>query len=111
VLAAIRFILKHRLPVGLMRAGWHPWCSTMATNVAILLAVGALIRLVGIGPFLLVHLPVALLAGLDRGLALLVQHQFEDTFWAPTFRRRSWSTAAALATLQPIVGHVGPQPL
>jgi hypothetical protein len=59
---AYMFILKHRLPVGLMRTGWQPWGSTMATNAAIVLLVGALMWLVGVGPFLLVHLPVALLA-------------------------------------------------
>ena len=32
---AYLFLLQHRLPVGMMRAGWQPWLSTMATNVAI----------------------------------------------------------------------------
>ena len=32
---AYLFILQHRLPVGLMRGGWRPWLSTMATNAAI----------------------------------------------------------------------------
>lgn len=32
---AYLFILKHRLPVGLLRNGWQPWLSTMATNLAI----------------------------------------------------------------------------
>ena len=42
---AYMFILKHRLPVGFMRAGWQPWGSTMATNAAILLVVGTIIWL------------------------------------------------------------------
>ena len=29
---AYLFLLQHRLPVGLMRDGWRPWVSTMATN-------------------------------------------------------------------------------
>ena len=33
----------------------------MATNVAIALAVAAMIQFVGAGPFLLVHLPIVLL--------------------------------------------------
>ena len=37
---AYLFILQHRLPVGLMRAGWQPWLSTMTTNFAIALVVG-----------------------------------------------------------------------
>ena len=32
---AYLFIVQHRLPVGLMRAGWTPWLSTMATNAAV----------------------------------------------------------------------------
>ena len=32
---AYLFFLQHRLPVGLMRAGWQPWLSTMATNLSI----------------------------------------------------------------------------
>ena len=32
---AYLFVLQHRLPVGLMRGGWVPWVSTMATNLAI----------------------------------------------------------------------------
>ena len=32
---AYLFLLQHRLPVGLMRDGWQPWASTMATNLAI----------------------------------------------------------------------------
>ena len=32
---AYLFLLQYRLPVGLMRKGWQPWVSTMATNVAI----------------------------------------------------------------------------
>jgi len=32
---AYLFILRHRLPFGLMRSGWGPWLSTMGTNLAI----------------------------------------------------------------------------
>ena len=46
-----------------MRQGRWPWLSTMATNLAIAVVAAVMIRLVGIGPFLLVHLPITLLAG------------------------------------------------
>jgi len=79
---AYLFILKHRLPVGLMGGGWQPWLSTMATNLAIAVAAATMIWFVGIGPFLLVHLPMTLL-GASIGVWLFyVQHQFEVTFWA-----------------------------
>jgi acyl-lipid omega-6 desaturase (Delta-12 desaturase) len=85
---AYLFILQYRLPVGLMRGGWVPWLSTMATNVAIAIIVAAMMWLVGIGPFLLVHLPITLL-GASAGVWLFyVQHQFEDTFWAES---RAWN--------------------
>jgi omega-6 fatty acid desaturase (delta-12 desaturase) len=78
---AYMFILQHRLPVGLMRDGWQPWVSTMATNLAIALIVAALVRLVGIEAFLLVHLPITLLATSIGGWLFYVQHQFEHTTW------------------------------
>src|SRR5258708_36993549 len=65
-----------------MRGGWKPWLRTMATNCAIALIVAALIWFIGIGPFLLVHLPITLLAGSIGVWLFYVQHQFERTFWA-----------------------------
>jgi len=79
---AYLFILRHRLPIGLMRGGWEAWLSTMATNVAIAIMVATMIWLVGVGPFLLVHLPIMLLADSVGVWLFYVQHQFEDTFWA-----------------------------
>jgi omega-6 fatty acid desaturase (delta-12 desaturase) len=81
VAPAYLFILQYRLPVGLMREG-APWISTMATNAAIAVAAAAAIWLVGLGPFLLIHLPITLI-GASIGVWLFyVQHQFEDTVWA-----------------------------
>jgi omega-6 fatty acid desaturase (delta-12 desaturase) len=90
--------LQHRLPVGLMRGGgWQPWISTMATNAAIAAVVATMIWFVGVGPFLLVHLPIAILAGSIGVWLFYVQHQFEDTFWA---EERTWNvhTAALLGS-------------
>ncbi|MEX0851782.1 MAG: fatty acid desaturase [Bauldia sp.] len=78
---AYLFILQHRLPVGLMREA-KAWRSTMLTNGAIGLAAAIMIWLVGIGPFLVVHLPITLI-GASIGVWLFyLQHQFEDTVWA-----------------------------
>jgi omega-6 fatty acid desaturase (delta-12 desaturase) len=61
---AYLFVLQQRLQVGMLRGGgWGPWLSTMATNFAIALVVAVLIWCVGVGPFLLVHLPITLIAG------------------------------------------------
>ncbi len=89
---AYLFFLQQRLPIGLMRGGWKPWLSTMATNVAILVVAAVTTRVVGLGPFLLVHLPVTLI-GASLGVWLFyVQHQFEHTFWA---RGKAWNLQEA----------------
>jgi acyl-lipid omega-6 desaturase (Delta-12 desaturase) len=85
---AYLFILEHRLPVGLMRNGWMPWFSTMATNIAIAILAATIIWFVGIGAFLLVHLPVMLLAASAGVWLFYVQHQFENTVWA---HDRAWN--------------------
>ncbi|MDH7797247.1 omega-6 fatty acid desaturase (delta-12 desaturase) [Beijerinckia sp. GAS462] len=81
------FILQHRLPKGMMRGGWRPWLSTMGTNFFIAVLAGILIWLMGIGTFLLVHLPIMILAASIGVWLFYVQHQFEDTFWA---RDETW---------------------
>src|ERR1700680_828025 len=43
------FLIQPRLPVGLMRQGWSPWLSTMATNLAIAVIAAIMIRLLGVG--------------------------------------------------------------
>ena len=89
---AYLFILQHRLPIGVMREGWQPWLSTMATNAAIAALVAIIIWFIGVESFLLVHLPIALLAASIGVWLFYVQHQFEDTFWA---KDRAWNLHAA----------------
>ena len=86
------FILRHRLPLGLMREGWTPWISTMATNGAIALIVAGMMWWIGVWPFLLLHLPIALIAGAIGVWLFYVQHQFEHTVWSDD---RNWSLPAA----------------
>jgi omega-6 fatty acid desaturase (delta-12 desaturase) len=89
---AYLFLLQHRLPIGLMRGGWQPWLSTMATNLGIILVAAITMRAVGVGPFLLIQLPIMLI-GASLGVWLFyVQHQFEDTFWA---YNKSWNVHQA----------------
>ena len=80
---AFLFLLQYRLPIGLFRAGWRPWTSTMGTNAAIAVLMAGAIWLLGIGPFLLLHLPVTLLAASIGVWLFYVQHQFEETAWDP----------------------------
>jgi acyl-lipid omega-6 desaturase (Delta-12 desaturase) len=75
------FFLQHRLPVGLMRKGWQPWASTMATNVAIAATIATLSWFIVLKAFLLVHLPIMLIAASIGVWLFYVQHQFERTSW------------------------------
>ena len=84
---AYLFVLKHRLPVGLFGDGWAPWVSTMATNFASSVVFAVLTWLIGIGPILLIHVPITLIAGSIGVWLFYVQHQFDPTFWA---RNTEW---------------------
>lgn len=76
------FLLQNRIPSGFVRAGWRPWVSPMATNAAIALLVAGAIWLLGASDFLLLYLPVTVLASSIGVWLFYVQHQFEDTVWA-----------------------------
>ena len=79
---AFLFILHQRLPFGVMRGGTLPWVSTMGTNLAIAALVVVLVWIIGIVPFLLVHLPIVVMAGTAGVWLFYVQHQFEETHWS-----------------------------
>ncbi|MEM6666001.1 MAG: fatty acid desaturase [Pseudomonadota bacterium] len=90
---AYQFFLHHRLPVGFMRQGWRPWLSAMGTNVMIALVATGVIWLAGLQTYLLVYLPVALLAASIGIWLFYVQHQFEETLW-DTDETWNWHEAA-----------------
>jgi omega-6 fatty acid desaturase (delta-12 desaturase) len=75
------FILRYRLPIGLMPGGWSFWLSTIGTNAAIAALIALMICVVGFVPFVLVQLPITLLAGFFGVWLFYVQHQFEETSW------------------------------
>jgi omega-6 fatty acid desaturase (delta-12 desaturase) len=84
---AYMFILQHRLPVGLMKER-GAWVSVFGTNLAVAAIAFALIYFGGALPFLLVHLPVLLLAASIGVWLFYVQHQFDGAFWA---RNENWT--------------------
>ena len=86
------FLLRHRLPVGEMRAGWRPWFSVMATNLAIAAAAVGLIMLGGMRAFLIIELPISLIAGMIGVWLFYVQHQFDGVVWTRSAR---WTLAQA----------------
>jgi acyl-lipid omega-6 desaturase (Delta-12 desaturase) len=76
------FFIANRLPIGMMNLGWRPWFSTMANNAAIAAIVVFMMWLVGVGPFLMIEVPILLLASSIGVWLFYVQHQFDDTVWA-----------------------------
>jgi omega-6 fatty acid desaturase (delta-12 desaturase) len=53
----------------------------MATNAAIVVLAIALMWLIGVGPFLIIQLPIVLIAATIGVWLFFVQHQFEMTHW------------------------------
>jgi len=87
------FLFHNRLPVGFMRSGWLPWCSTMGTNLAIAITLALLIATVGVHSFLWVNVPTVLIATTAGVWLFYVQHQFEATYWAKGKRWNSHDAA------------------
>lgn len=76
------FLLGHRVPTGPLRKYGDAWFSAMATNLAIALFVGLMIWVIGAPAFLMVHLPIVVMAASIGVWLFYVQHQFEETYWA-----------------------------
>jgi omega-6 fatty acid desaturase (delta-12 desaturase) len=76
-----QFVLKHRLPLDTPRAWKREWASVHWTNVGLAAVIGLMWWLVGIDRFLLVQVPVTLLAGAIGVYLFYVQHQYEETYW------------------------------
>lgn len=83
---AYMFVLQHRLPIGLMREP-QAWVSVMGANLG-LAALSAPLLLLSPTAFLVVHLPVVVLAASIGVWLFYVQHQFEGAYWA---REEGWS--------------------
>ncbi len=79
---AYLFLLRHRLPIGLMNKGSAYWVSAMATNFAIAAILGGLIYGFGLLATALVVLPTVLVAASLGVWLFYVQHQFEQAHWS-----------------------------
>ena len=62
------------------------------TNVALFTIWGSLIWAIGLQAFLLVWVPVQIIAGVTGVWLFYVQHQYEDTYWQP---HKDWDYATA----------------
>jgi omega-6 fatty acid desaturase (delta-12 desaturase) len=82
------FLLENRLPVGFMRKGWAPWASSLSTNLGIAVFVVLMGLALGWLPFVLIEIPVTVLAATLGVWLFYVQHQFDPTHWA---RNPEWT--------------------
>ncbi|MBX2838680.1 MAG: fatty acid desaturase [Gammaproteobacteria bacterium] len=86
------FILRHRLPIGSMTEGIKPWIGTLATNVGIVLVSAAIIYFTSWQTFLLIQIPIVVLAATFGMWLFYVQHQFDNTHWS---RKDEWDREAS----------------
>ena len=89
---AYMFLIRHRLPIGLFHMSAATWTSTMATNLAFALFALMMMWWIGIAPFILIHLPIIVLAATYGVWLFYVQHQFEGTVW---LRDGEWDMSTA----------------
>ncbi|MFQ5766696.1 MAG: fatty acid desaturase, partial [Acidobacteriota bacterium] len=75
------FILKHRFPFDARRAWKKEWVSVLSTNLALIVLITLMGNIIGFPHFLMVQLPITLIAGTVGVWLFYVQHQFEETYW------------------------------
>jgi acyl-lipid omega-6 desaturase (Delta-12 desaturase) len=80
---AYMFLFRNRLPNDPKDANLWAWSSVMGTNLAVAVLWGAVMSLTGWKVFLAVHVPIVVMAATIGVWLFYVQHQFEDTIWAP----------------------------
>jgi omega-6 fatty acid desaturase (delta-12 desaturase) len=78
---AYLFILRHRLPIGLMRAGAIYWISALGTNLVTAAVLAAAIYAFGLATTALVVIPPLLIAASVGVWLFYIQHQFEQAHW------------------------------
>ncbi len=89
---AWQFVLKHRLPLDIPRSWKREWTSVHLTNLGLALVITIMGLTVGLDRFLLVQVPITLIAGAIGVYLFYVQHQYEDTYWR---YREAWNYFAA----------------
>jgi len=84
---AYLFLLRHRLPIGAMKAGHKPWVSALANNLGIIVLSAIMIYLTSWSTFLLIQIPIVVLGASIGVWMFYVQHQFDETHWD---RSQTW---------------------
>lgn len=109
---AYYFLLRNRLPSkGAKRIDW---ISVLATNLAIAAIIVVASLTVGLRTYLLVQLPVVLMAATLGVWLFYIQHQFEGVYWARHEAWDPWRVVVAGASfyrlpqpLQWLTGNIG----
>lgn len=79
--AAFQFLVKHRFPWDVPWTWKREWHSVWWTNLALATLLCGAWLTIGIGNFLMIQLPVTLIACAIGVWLFYVQHQFEDAYW------------------------------
>lgn len=79
--APVNFIILQRLPLGRALRDRESLRSILGLNLALVIAFGPAMALLGVATVLAVYLPMMILAAWVGGWLFYVQHQFEDTYW------------------------------
>lgn len=87
-----QFIVKHRFPGDAPRSWRREWASIHWSNAGLAALVALMWLTIGLDRFLLVQVPITLLAGSIGVYLFYVQHQYEDTYWR---YREAWNYHAA----------------
>jgi omega-6 fatty acid desaturase (delta-12 desaturase) len=90
--APINFILLQRLPTGTALRDRESRRSILSLNLALVVAFGLPMALIGVVPVLAAYLPVMIIASWIGNWLFYVQHQFEDAYWE---QDRDWNFHAA----------------
>lgn len=94
VAPALVFFVLYRFPLADTKSWKRERASVWWTNLALAIAITGLSLTIGFKAFVLVQLPITLLASTAGTWLFFVQHQFEDTYWA---KEGEWDyTLAAL---------------
>lgn len=95
VAPTLLFVVLYRFPHPGKAKSWKKErASVMWTNLAIVAVLVIMSLTIGLKAFLLVQLPISILAATMGTWMFFVQHQFEDTYWAGS---ENWNyTLAAL---------------
>jgi len=87
-----QFILKHRLPLDTPRGWTREMIGVQLTNLGLVGVIAVMWWTLGIKQFLMVQLPITLLAGSIGVYLFYVQHQYEETYWR---YREAWNYFAS----------------